>query len=139
VTRRKHVPKPLRPRHAAGQLNIATEDLPDLGRPWTRDDVRALRDERPEWLTEARRRFAAAAAARYAAEREAALELSRRIEEAGWVTAADGSDQAIALYDKIALRAHYAWGVDTDLAYAAADILLPKTSAWHNDDADAVE
>ncbi|WP_432992402.1 hypothetical protein [Dactylosporangium sp. CA-233914] len=41
---------------AAKVLGIDYGDLPNLGRPWTKGDVRALRDSKPEWLTEARRR-----------------------------------------------------------------------------------
>jgi hypothetical protein len=125
-------PKPLKPRQAADRLGIAIKDLPDFGRPLTNADVRALRAERPDWLTVARRRFGAASQARAQAAHEATLALSRRIEEAGWVTANDGTDAAIALYDALALRAHHEWGVDLDQAYEAVDVLLPETGTWHN-------
>lgn len=127
-------PRPLKQPQAAGRLNIAAKDLPDLGRPWSRDDVRALHADPPEWLTEARQRLATVTAAGHQSDREAVLKLSRRIQSAGWVTAEDGTDQAVALYDEIALRAHDEWGEALDMAYAAAGILLPQTSSWHNDD-----
>ncbi|MFF0370108.1 hypothetical protein [Micromonospora sp. NPDC005087] len=51
--------KVVKPRWAAKVLGIDYADLPKLDRPWTQRDVRSLRDSRPGWLTEARRRRAA--------------------------------------------------------------------------------
>jgi hypothetical protein len=130
-------PKPLKtlkPRQAAARLNIATRDLPNLGRPWTPADVRALCAEKPAWLTEARRRLGAALKARRRAEHEKVLKLSRRIQEAGWITANDDTDEAVLLYDSLPLRAHHEWGVDLDLAEEAVDILLPQTGGMILDD-----
>ncbi|TFD30382.1 hypothetical protein E3T40_15430 [Cryobacterium sp. TMT1-19] len=127
-------PKPLEPRQAAARLSIATKDLPNLGRPWTRADVQALQAEKPAWLTEARRRLGAAVKARRRAEYEKVLKLSRRIQDAGWVTANDGTNEAIPLYDSLALRAHHEWGVKLDLAEEAVDTLLPQTSGMILDD-----
>ncbi|WP_143728114.1 hypothetical protein [Micromonospora cremea] len=50
--------KVVKPRWAAKVLGIDYADLPKLDRPWTKRDVRSLRDSRPGWLTEARRRHA---------------------------------------------------------------------------------
>lgn len=49
--------KPLKLAQAAARLNIAYKDLTRLDRPWTRRDV--MRGERPVWLTQARRDYAA--------------------------------------------------------------------------------
>jgi hypothetical protein len=54
--------KVVKPEWAAKVLGIDYCDLPKLDRPWTKRVVGALRDERPQWLTEARRRHAARAA-----------------------------------------------------------------------------
>ncbi|MET8311365.1 hypothetical protein [Micromonospora sp. NPDC005173] len=51
--------KVVKPRWAAKVLGIDYADLPKLDRPWTQRDVRSLRDSRPDWLTDARRRHAA--------------------------------------------------------------------------------
>jgi hypothetical protein len=48
--------KVVKPSWAAKVLGIAYSDLPKLDRPWTKGDVRKLRDSKPDWLTEARRR-----------------------------------------------------------------------------------
>jgi hypothetical protein len=69
-------------KQAAARLSIAVDDLPDIGRAWTRGDTDTLRRERPEWLIAARRSFAAQQEARRNARREAAL---RALEEAGFV------------------------------------------------------
>jgi hypothetical protein len=47
--------KPVKPSWAAKVLGIDYSDLPKLDHPWTKGDVRSLRDSRPDWLTEARR------------------------------------------------------------------------------------
>ncbi|TCC15319.1 MULTISPECIES: hypothetical protein [Kribbella] len=49
--------KPLSAKQAAARLSVALKDLPRRG-PWTRQQVRELRAERPEWLTLARREYA---------------------------------------------------------------------------------
>src|SRR5262245_39084604 len=73
--------KVVKPDWAAKVLSIDPADLPKLGRRWTKRDVNQLRTERPMWLTEARRRYAAKKSAM--AEDEA-----RRLDEAltarGW-------------------------------------------------------
>ena len=127
-------PKPLEPRQAAARLSIATRDLPNIGRPWTRADVQVLQAEKPAWLTEARHRLGAAVKARRLAEYEKVLKLSRRIQDAGWVTANDGTNEAIPLYDSLALRAHNELGVKLDLAEEAVDVLLPQTIGMILDD-----
>lgn len=48
----------LSPGQAAARLNISVADLPRLGL-WTRERVRSLRTQRPEWLTRARRDYGA--------------------------------------------------------------------------------
>jgi hypothetical protein len=48
--------KVVKPGWAAKVLGIAYSDLPKLDHPWTKADVRKLRDSKPDWLTEARRR-----------------------------------------------------------------------------------
>lgn len=55
---RKHTNKALRRKQVAARLNILQDDVPDLGRQWTRKDVLRLRRQRPDWLTDARRRLA---------------------------------------------------------------------------------
>ena len=48
----------VQPSWAAKVLYIDHADLPTLDRPWTKRDVRALRDSTPDWLSDARRRQA---------------------------------------------------------------------------------
>jgi hypothetical protein len=48
----------MKPGRAAKVLGIDYADLPRLDRPWTKRDVRALCGDRPQWLTDARRRYA---------------------------------------------------------------------------------
>lgn len=48
--------KVVKPSWAAKALGIAYSDLPKLDRPWTKGDIRKLRDGKPDWLTDARRR-----------------------------------------------------------------------------------
>ncbi|SCL21108.1 hypothetical protein GA0074692_1087 [Micromonospora pallida] len=50
--------KVVKPSWAARVLCIDHSDLPKLDRPWTKGDVRELRDSNPAWLTEARQRYA---------------------------------------------------------------------------------
>ncbi|MEU1208432.1 hypothetical protein [Nocardia sp. NPDC005825] len=50
--------RPLKRAAAAARLDIAVTDLPELGGGWTVGEVRRLRRERPDWLDDARRRFA---------------------------------------------------------------------------------
>jgi hypothetical protein len=48
--------KVVKPSWAAKVLGIAYCDLPKLDHPWAKGDVWKLRDSKPGWLTEARRR-----------------------------------------------------------------------------------
>lgn len=71
---------PLTPKQAAARLNITVADLPRSG-SWTRQQVRELRIERPDWLTQARRDFAArqeVRAERHRLEREQQLATAPR-------------------------------------------------------------
>ena len=70
-------------------LHIGVTDLPELSGAWTKQDVRRLRQERPQWLTDARRLHAAtreAHAAEIAARLDAApVRLGYTAEDAGTV------------------------------------------------------
>ena len=71
----------LTPKKAAQRLSIALAELPEKPEGWTSQDVRDLRSERPDWLTDARRDFArrndAAARARDEEERRRKAQLPK--------------------------------------------------------------
>ena len=89
--------KVVKPGWAAKVLCIDYAELPRLDHPWTKRDVHELRQAKPEWLTDARRRYATARetqAATEAAELDAALvRLGYTAPDAGTV------DQAIHYID----------------------------------------
>lgn len=51
--------KPLSRKQVAGRLSIGIADLPVHDGPWLRQQVTDLRRERPDWLVQARRAYAA--------------------------------------------------------------------------------
>jgi hypothetical protein len=88
--------KPLKATAAAARLNIDIDDLPDLGRRWTRADVMRLRRQRPDWLTAARRRYAVDQKRR--AEHRS-KELAGMLDAGGFTRPDDGSDEMIPYAD----------------------------------------
>jgi hypothetical protein len=88
--------KPLKATAAAARLNIDIDDLPDLGRRWTKADVLRLRRQRPDWLTAARRRFALEQKRRA---EQRSKELAGMLDARGFTRTDDGSDDMIPYAD----------------------------------------
>lgn len=87
---------PLTAKQTAARLNITVADLPRSG-SWTRQQVRDVRTERPDWLTQARRSYAARQdekAAQRQAEREQELAAAPR-------------------YDCLCCKAEFAFTIDS--------------------------
>jgi hypothetical protein len=84
---------------AAARLNIAVADLPRKG-AWTREEVRDLRAERPEWLTQARRAHAARKDEQ-AARRRMAIEAL--LDKGGYTAPDTGRDDMIVYADEALL------------------------------------
>ena len=116
--------KRLSPAKAAARLNISVEALPHGG-VWTREEVRSLRAERPDWLPQARRE--------YAAFKDAEAERKRRavdaiLDEGGYTAPDTGRDDMI-LYADEALLYLLRRGVVHEDAEAAVDRRWPSTCA----------
>jgi hypothetical protein len=114
---------------AAARLNIGVADLPRKG-AWTREQVRALRAERPDWLTQARRAYAAGKDERAARQRKAREAL---LDKGGYTAPDTGRDEMIVYADE-ALVYLLRCGVAQGDAEAAVDRRWPSTCA--DDDGD---
>ncbi|MDT5050091.1 MAG: hypothetical protein QOG75_5995 [Mycobacterium sp.] len=88
--------KPLKASAAAARLNVDIDDLPDLGRRWTKSDVLRLRRQRPEWLIAARRRHAVEQNRRA---EQRSKELAGMLDAGGFTRPDDGSDQMVPYAD----------------------------------------
>jgi hypothetical protein len=124
--------KPLRPASAAARLSIGYGDLPRLGRPWTGGDVQRLRRERPQWLTDARRAYAARKDA------EAAQRRARHgtmLDEGGFTRPDDGLDDTIRDADEAYMYLTAARGVS---AIDAEDAVGRRWRSWFADEPDDV-
>ena len=119
---------------AAKVLAIAGQDLPKLDHPWTKGDVRALRDSKPDWLTEARRRYAARV--REANEARAAR-LDIALARLGYDAADLGTlDQAVLYIDGAQTHLMTVTGCSEADAELAAWRRWPKSMAAEQSDAD---
>jgi hypothetical protein len=127
--------KVVKPSWAAKVLSIDHSDLPTLDRPWTKRDVRSLRDSTPDWLTEARRRHAASM--QQAGEARAA-ELDAALVRLGYNAPDLGTVDQAALYIDVALT-HLMTETrcSEDEADRAAWRRWPKSMAAEEDYADA--
>jgi hypothetical protein len=119
---------------AAKVLGIDCADLPKLDHPWTKRDVRRLRDDRPQWLTEARRRHAkrVAAASRAKAER-----LAADLAELGYTAPDLGTlDQAVLYIDGARTHLVTATRCSERDADTAAWLRWPRSMACEEADVD---
>jgi hypothetical protein len=114
----------LEPAQAAARLNVGVNALPHGG-PWTRERVRGLRAERPDWLTRARRAYAAGRDAEAEGKWRAVDAL---LDEGGYTRPDDGSDDMF-LYAGEALLWLLHRGVAHDDAEAAIDRRWPSSCA----------
>lgn len=135
--------KVVKPSWAAKVLSIDYSDLPKLDRLWTKRDVRLLRDSRPDWLTEARRRHAAngqqARAANGQQAREArAAELDAALARLGYDAPDLGTvDQAVLYIDGALTHLMIETRCSEDEADQAAWRRWPKAMAAEEGYADA--
>jgi hypothetical protein len=123
--------KPLKATTAAARLNIAVEDLPDLGRRWTKADVLRLRRQRPGWLTAARRRQAVEH------KRRAELrskELAAMLDAGGFTRPDDGSDEMIPYADDAYMYLLMVKTVPDADAQRAVDARWPSVAEYGFDD-----
>jgi hypothetical protein len=115
-------------------LGIAYSDLPKLDHRWTKGEVRKLRDGKPDWLTEARRRHGRTQ--QEAAEAKTA-ELVAAFARLGY-DAADLAtlDQAIVYVDGARTHLIAETRCSEDEADRAAWRLWPKSMAAEQTDAE---
>jgi len=126
--------KVVKPRWAAKVLGIARSDLPKLDRPWTKGDVRSLRDSRPDWLTEARRRHGKA---QQAAGEARIAELVGEFARLGYTDPDLGTlDQAVLCLDGARTHLMCVTHCSEDEADRAAWLRWPKSMAAEEADAD---
>jgi len=128
----------------AKALSIDPADLPALGRPWTKRDVRDLRAARPGWLIEARKRHGAAVAAAAKARAEAlaakALVLSQTLVSLGYAQEDQGTEDQFYLHvERAILHLRFAQKCTEEEAEAAAWLLWPMTMAVTEDAEDAAD
>lgn len=117
--------KVVKPGQVAKTLSIAYTDLPDLGRLWTKRDVRELQQAKPDWLTAARRRHAAATEARTAAR---AQHLAATLDRLGYDAPDEGTtEQAIAYIDPARTHLMIATDCSEEEADRAAWLLWPDS------------
>ncbi len=126
--------KVVKPSWAAKVLGIAYSDLPKLDHPWTGRDVWTLRDSKPDWLTEARRRHGKnqqeAAEAR-------TTELAAAFGRLGYHAPDLGTlDQAIFYLDGARIHLMTETHCSEDEADRAAWRLWPKSMAAEETDAE---
>jgi hypothetical protein len=127
--------KVVKPGWAAKVLSIDYSDLPKLDRPWTKRDVRALRDSKPDWLTEARRRHAASV--RQASEARQA-ELDATLTRLGYDAPDLGTlDQALLYIDGALIHLMSVTRCSEDEADRAAWRRWPRSMAAEEEYADA--
>lgn len=124
----------VKPKWAAKVLAIDYADLPKLDRPWTKQDVRSLRDSRPDWLTEARRRHAASV---QQASQARAAELDVALARLGYNAPDLGTvDQAVLYIDGALTHVMIETRCSEDEADRAAWRRWPKSMAAEEDYAD---
>jgi len=112
-------------RHPAKALGIGGADLPNLGRTWTKRDIHKLRTEKPEWLTEARKRHGAQVTA--VAEKEAER-LDAELTKLGYTATDLGTvDQGISYIDGALIHLRTAAKCSEDAADRAAWRRWPKS------------
>ena len=115
----------------AKALAIDPSDLPQLHRPWTKRDVVELRNARPEWLTAARRRHAAARDAAATAKTES---LAQRLRDLGYGDADAGTlDFYFGRVDGAMTHLQCTTKCTDGDADNAARVLWPKTMAVADD------
>lgn len=127
--------KVVKPSWAAKVLGIDYSDLPRLDRAWTKRDIRQLHADRPDWLTEARRRHnirkQQAAAAR-------AAKLDAELTRLGYTAADAGSlDQALNYIDGARLHLMHVTGCTELEADQAAWRRWPESMHLEQADAEA--
>lgn len=127
--------KPVKPSRAAKVLSIDYADLPKLDRPWTKRDIRALRDAKPQWLTQARRQHAD----RRQREREERIAgLDETLGRLGYDAPDLGTlDQAVHYIDGARTHLMTETRCSEEDADAAAWRRWPKSMAEEQDDAEA--
>ncbi|MBQ0905331.1 hypothetical protein [Micromonospora sp. U21] len=126
--------RPVKPGLAAKALGIDYSDLPKLGHPWTKKNVRSLRDSTPGWLNEARRRHATRV--QQASEARAA-ELDAELARLGYDAPDLGAvDQAALYIDAAVTHLTTVTRCSEDEADRAAWRRWPKSMAAEEDYAD---
>ncbi|MBQ0905495.1 hypothetical protein [Micromonospora sp. U21] len=124
----------MKPSWAAKVLGIDDADLPKLDRPWSQRDVRSLRESRPDWLIEARRRHAGSV--QQASEARAA-ELDAELARLGYDAPDLGTvDQAALYIDDAVTHLTTVTRCSEDEADRAAWRRWPKSMAAEEDYAD---
>lgn len=128
MSKRKPDPnKVLKPGQAAARLNIEHKHLPKLDRPWTRGDVLRLRKERPAWLTEARKEYAAKKDAAAKAKRE---RLDALLDEGGFTRPDDGRNDLIPYAETALMYLMHQKKVPPQDAEEAVDRRWPSIAEW---------
>jgi hypothetical protein len=127
--------KVVKPAWAAKILGIDHAALPALGRPWTKRDVRALPEEQPPWLTEARCRYAT----RVQQQREQrAAQLNAAMTRLGYNDPDLGTvEQAVSYIDGALIHLKFETRCSEDDADAVAWRRWPKSTAAEEEDAAA--
>ncbi len=127
--------KVVKPGWVAKVLSIDDSDLPKLDRPWIRRDVRSLRDSKPDWLTDARRRHATHV---QEASQARAAELDAALARLGYDAPDLGTlDQAVLYIDGALTHLMTETACCQDEADRAAWRRWPKSMTAEADHADA--